>query len=175
MFADIYQHCWYIDVAYNKKAGMNRLKNWHIFSFIFILLVASQLIVDKFLADLLIAGIFVFVSTYFLFIGDTLRQLAKEKTNWYFVFNFFYLLLFYVLLILDFQLGNGAIVIGLSVYFVFSYIYVADELAVALRKAEGKNTSDFKQQAEFLFFFLWPVGIWFLQPRINKLTVERIK
>ena len=148
---------------------MNRLQNWHIFSIILLLLVASRLFEDKFLADLLIAGIFIFVTSYFLLIGETLNQLTKGKTNWYFVFNCIFMLMFYTLSILQFTVENGPLAIGIGVYFTFSYIYVADELAITLRKAEGKDVSNFKQRTEFLLFFIWPVGIWFLQPRINRL------
>jgi ABC-type uncharacterized transport system permease subunit len=79
------------------------------------------------------------------------------------------MIIFYVLSIVEVRIANGIIVMVLSIYFGFSCIYVADELAVGIRKAEGKEVSNFKQATEFLLFFVWPIGIWFLQPRVNKL------
>lgn len=79
------------------------------------------------------------------------------------------MIIFYFLSVSKIGTGNDELMIGLAIYFGFSYIYVVDELAVGLRKAEGKEVSNFKQAPEFLLFFLWPIGIWILQPRINKL------
>lgn len=148
---------------------MNSLKNWQIFFIIVFPLIVSELINDQFINSLFKAGFFVIVVSYFLLIGDFLNRLNNGKSNWFFVFNCFFMIIFYVLSIVEVGIANGIIVMVLSIYFGFSYIYVADELAVGIRKAEGKEVSNFKQATEFLLFFVWPIGIWFLQPRVNKL------
>lgn len=129
----------------------------------------SKFFSDEFIRDLIGGGIFLVVISYFLLIGDFLNQLNRGRSNWFFIINCFFMIIFYFLTALNMGSLNEGLLIGLSIYYMFSYIYVADELAIGLRKAEGKEVSNFKQGPDFLLFFLWPVGIWILQPRINKL------
>lgn len=86
-----------------------------------------------------------------------------------FFLNCLFMIIFYFLVVINLVPENEGFLIGAAAYFMFAYIYVADELAVGLRKAEGKEVSIFKQAPEFILFFVWPIGIWILQPRINKL------
>ena len=148
---------------------MNSLKNWQIFLIIVFPLLVSGLFDDEFIKDLIKGGFFIVLVAYYLLIGDFLNQLNSGRSKWFFTFNCFFMIIFYFLSALKIGLGNEVLVIGLAIYFGFSYIYVADELAIGLRKAEGKEVSNFKQAPDFLLFFLWPIGIWILQPRINKL------
>lgn len=148
---------------------MNSLKNWQVFLMIIFPLLVSGLFGDEFIKDIIKGGFFIVVAAYFLLIGDFLNQMNTGKNNWFFLINCFFMIIFYFYFILKIGLINEGLMIGLAIYFAFSYIYVADELAVGLRKAEGKEVSNFKQAPDFLLFFLWPIGIWILQPRINKL------
>ena len=132
-------------------------------------LLISRLFDDEFIKDLIEGGFFIVVISYFLLIGEFLNQLNSGKSHWFFLLNCFFMMIFYFMSVINLGLVNEGLIIGAAIYFLFAYIYVADELAVGLRKAEGKETSNFKQAPDFLLFFLWPIGIWILQPRINQL------
>jgi|3_EtaG_2_1085321.scaffolds.fasta_scaffold125444_1 hypothetical protein len=147
---------------------MKRLSNWHIFIVFLALIIGSQIIEDELISELFTAGIFIFIISYFLLTAEELRENANKKTNWFYVFNCIFMLLVYSLSLAGIKIDEGIIVLPILGYFAFSYIYVTDELAILLRNSEGKETGNFKQKKEFLLFFLWPVGIWFLQPRLRK-------
>ena len=114
---------------------------------------------DEITKDLVEAGFFLVVITYFLLIGDFLNNINSRKNHWFFMFNCFFMIILYFLSGFNFNIEKEALVIGLGTYFLFAYIFVTDELAVRLRKAEGKNVSNYKQAPDFLLFFIWPIGI----------------
>lgn len=148
---------------------MNKLKNWQLFLISIFPVFVSRLFDDEFTKDLIEAGFFLVVITYFLLIGDFLNNINSRKNHWFFLFNCSFIIILYFLSSFNFNIEKEALITGLGIYFLFAYVFVTDELAVKLRKAEGKDVSNYKQASDFLLFFIWPVGIWILQPRINKL------
>ncbi len=66
--------------------------------------------------------------------------------------------------------GDNLIIwIIVLVYFLIAFLQTVDHLALLLRTAENKETDNYKQRNEFILFFIWPIGVWTLQPRINKI------
>jgi hypothetical protein len=66
--------------------------------------------------------------------------------------------------------GDNLVVwIIVMVYFLVAFLQTVDHLALLLRTAEKKETDNYKQRNEFLLFFILPIGVWTLQPRINNL------
>ena len=62
------------------------------------------------------------------------------------------------------------IIIPCHLLAIFAILYSFYVLAKLLKTAEKQRESDFEDFiAEFFFFWIFPIGIWFIQPRINKL------
>jgi hypothetical protein len=69
-------------------------------------------------------------------------------------------------------LASEEMLIGASVFMLYglgAFLQIIDHVAILIRTNEQKELDSYKQRAEFLLLFFWPVGIWFLQPRINKI------
>jgi hypothetical protein len=78
------------------------------------------------------------------------------------------------------QLATGLIVVGailvvlLHLFSIFCILHTYYFTAKVIRSAETKmhlRTSDFI--GEFFLIWFFPIGVWFLQPKVNKLYAER--
>ena len=119
---------------------------------------------------------FVLCFFWILIIGHGLYDYLPKNINLnydFFVINFFIWLASYVIIIIISD-GKGMIFHGFAalvlfyVFFAFIYciLYTAKTLKT-VEKGEKVETSEYIG-AFFLILFL-PIGIWFLQPRINKI------
>ena len=124
-------------------------------------LLISRWFDDEFIKDLIEGGFFIVVISYFLLIGDFLNQLNSGKSHWFYLLNCFFMIIFYFLSVINLGLENKGLMIGAAIYFAFAYIYVADELAVGLRKAEGKEVSNFSRRQTFYCFSYGQLGFGF--------------
>lgn len=61
----------------------------------------------------------------------------------------------------------------LFLYVLFAYMHVHWFPASLLQTVEtGQRPDALKAVQWFLLYFFWPVGVWFIQPRLNKLSEE---
>ena len=116
----------------------------------------------------------VFVMFYYLTTGEFLKDLGTQKLKGqnFFRFNCAYMLTMTIVINAGGTeiFGDNLIIwIIVMVYFLIAFLQTVDHLALLLRTAENKETDNYKQRTEFLLFFIWPIGIWTLQPRINKI------
>jgi hypothetical protein len=66
------------------------------------------------------------------------------------------------------------IVLPLHLFSMFCIFYCLRFVAKALKSAEYQRNTTFSDYAgEFFLFWFFPVGVWILQPRINKLFAEQ--
>ena len=151
---------------------MERLQNWQMFLLIIFPLIASNWFNDEFVQTILKALVLPVIFSCFLLTGEFLNQFANKQRFWFFRINCFYLIIITFLVYFDFNLPISIIIFLLG-YCFFSIFYVIDHLAILIRIAEQKDVTNYKQQKEFLLFFFWPIGLWFLQPRINKLANKK--
>lgn len=76
---------------------------------------------------------------------------------------------------IDFTPALSMLVIGIMVplnfFLVFSAFYTYYFNARLLKSIDLERNAEFSDYInEFVLFWFWPVGVWFLQPRINKLN-----
>lgn len=154
-------------------------KHWQIF---LILLIGSFLInftieFDLTLTVLLRAvGILIYYSWY-LFIGHGLFEYLPKKIELnynLFVTNFFVWMAAYVAIII-YSDGSGMTFTGLAAipmfYVLYAIVHVFLFPARVLKSVEIKHKASFSQYIfHVLMMIFWPIGVWFLQPRINKIA-----
>lgn len=151
---------------------MYRLKHWQIFILSFIPLFTALHIEDEYYRELIKSISLLPVIFYFFSVGTYLNNINEIKNNYFFVFNCVYMMIVIVLIGgLGGKILNEHMIISilLMIYFLLAYIQVVDHLAIQLRIAEGKAVDNYKQYPDFLLFFIWPIGLWMLQPRIEKI------
>lgn len=95
------------------------------------------------------------------------------------IFHFFINLLSKFIILLDLTFNNiyvtlhNFIIVSLSIVSILSYLYVMYFIAKSLKSLELNNEITFKDfRKEFFLLVLLPIGIWFIQPRINKIFAE---
>jgi len=152
---------------------MARLKHWHLFLIFFAPLFTALHVEDQFYKQTLQSISLSFIMIYFLSIGEYLQGIRGISGHNFFRVNCFYLVMFTVLIAIvgDFASEEFLIVGLVSVaYALLAIVQVIDHVAILIRTNERKELDNFKQRAEFMLLFFWPVGIWILQPRINKIS-----
>lgn len=63
---------------------------------------------------------------------------------------------------------NNLIKIPALVYYPIAYILVINYLATQLVIAENRTENNYNKY--FIMFFVLPMGVWLIQPRINKVN-----
>lgn len=105
----------------------------------------------------------------------------RLKTVWFKLFFFFplayiiFFMWFFLSLISNgFQpIGFFAIILPLHIFSMFCIIYCLYFVAKTLKMAELKRAVTFNDFiAEFFMIWFYPVGVWIIQPKINKIILE---
>jgi hypothetical protein len=113
-----------------------------------------------------------FIVIYLLTIGEYLQGIIEVHGHGFFRIKCGYLMSFMILIgtASDFA-SEEFLVMGLVVtaYALLAIVQVIDHVAILIRVNEKKELDNYKQKGEFMLLFFWPIGIWFLQPRINKI------
>lgn len=155
---------------------MNKLKHWQLFGIALIPFFISLYVDNEYYNGLTKSLSVVFVLFYYLTIGEFLNDTgAKEiKGHNFFRFNCAYMLIMTIIINAggaDIFAGNLALILIVIVmaYFLLAFLQTVEHLALLLRNVENKKNDNYKQVHEFLLFFIWPIGIWVLQPRINNI------
>lgn len=152
---------------------MERLKHWHLFLIFVLPLFLALHLDDAFYRRILGSVSLIFILIYFLTIGEYLYCIKEMKGHRCFRINCFYLV---VLTVLFGNVSNvvpgefWSIMLLLVLYALIALIHVIEHVALLIRAVEKKPVDAFNQKAEFLLLFFWPLGVWFLQPRINRLA-----
>ena len=116
------------------------------------------------------------VSFWYLTLGDQLNNLLPKqiRRNYnFFIFNCLYIILWSVILIIVFDgkynfTGYDGI---FGIYLAIAIFQIVGFIAKTLKTIELNRIPGIGEFIGDLFlFFLWPIGIWFLQPRINKIA-----
>lgn len=151
---------------------MERLKHWQLFGLVSLPIFISWHLTDQLYKDLSSVISLLIVILHFFAVGSFLENLRNQTHSHFFRFNIIYLivyLLFAGTASLNIVELDSYIFLIFPMYCLLALIQVMDHIAILLRLCEGKDASDYKQVKEFGQLFFWPVGIWFFQPRINRL------
>jgi hypothetical protein len=152
---------------------MERFKHWHLFLIFFAPFFIGLHVENQFYRDILHSISLSFIVIYLLTIGEYLQGIKEINGHTFFRINCSYLVIFMILI------GNAShfaseelLVVGLVSlgYALLAIVQVIDHVAILIRVNENKELDNYKQKSEFMLLFFWPVGIWFLQPRINKIS-----
>ena len=152
---------------------MERFKHWHLFLIFFGPLFIGFHVENQFYQGILHSISLSFIVIYLLTIGEYLQGIKEISGHTFFRINCSYLVIFIILTgnASDFASEQFFIVGLVSVaYALISIIQVIDHVAILIRANENKKLDSYRQKTEFMLLFFWPVGIWFLQPRINKIS-----
>ncbi|KXX71552.1 hypothetical protein [Flammeovirga sp. SJP92] len=159
-----------------------KLKHWQVF---FIQIIGLVLLYvsfsDPFLTKIVHSVSFVLIHLWIIIIGletNNYVSEAEEKSNAFFLLNIVLVIGLYIFLIMS---GiNNITVTGwyalIGFYFIFAflqiYIFGANSLNRLYRTAGRKE----EESSISLFFMLlfWPIGIWIIQPKINK-VIQRVE
>ena len=156
-----------------------RLKHWQIFPILVIGLFLSNFKIDgnQTLTTILLVTGLTFYFSWTLLVGHGLYQLIPDKFelnyNLFIVNSLVWLTAYITIMVLSDGLGMTfkglAILPGLYVFFAFIHflmfpVRTLKSIEIGKKADIGDCVGDF-----FLIAFL-PIGIWFLQPRINKAT-----
>lgn len=123
-------------------------------------------------------GIFLFMLWYWM-LGDSLLNLLPPKieiSNTLFLVNGAIIVLSFAVVVIVFNghyTGNG--ILGfLWVMYLFYALFQFGTFPMRVLKSleQRREVSSGEAIGSALLMFFWPIGIWFVQPRINKVTEE---
>lgn len=103
---------------------------------------------------------------------------AKVEMNYnLFIINWFVFILAYCA-ILIYSDGEGATFTGWAALFMFYVVYALVHILIfpgrLLKSVEMRKKAGFTEYIETVaLMFFWPVGVWFVQPRINEVVMEQ--
>lgn len=169
----------------DNKETMNfilRLKHWQVFLILIVgLFIGNFEIKDNqtLTTTLLLIG----MTTYFawiLLVGHALYQLLPEKIELnynLFLINSFIWLTSYIV-VMAISDGQGMTFSGVEAipgfYVFFAFLYFLMFPARTLKSIEKDRKADIGECiGDFFLIVFLPIGIWFLQPRINKVTADK--
>ncbi|WP_303312324.1 hypothetical protein [Hymenobacter sp. BT730] len=165
-----------------------RLKHWQLFCFLLVPHVASW-----FTNDVDILSIFnflkaVFLMSWLVYLVNAMGRLGVSvhgyNFKWFLVDVFIFLAAVGYSSIIDdpmfhvtttsFKGKNAGFL--LSLYVVFAYFHVHWFITSLLEEKETGQLPDATRRiGTFLLFLFWPIGIWFIQPRINRLWERQMR
>jgi hypothetical protein len=163
-----------------------RIFGMHAWQF-FLLIMLPYLPFGEMVEFILVLGLVVFAFIWAWLLAEELVKKfpgGHTMNHRLFQFNAVYCLVYYFALVFFFDGGytinneNAAsygyslyIILPLHIYLMFAFFYNVYFLAKAIKMAETRNKdisfADFG--GVFLAFFFYPVGVWFVQPRIRDL------
>lgn len=159
-----------------------RLKHWQVFIILIIGLFVGNFEIEgnqTLTAILLSFG----MTTYFLWIllvGHGLYQILPEKIdlnyNLFLINSFIWLTAYIIVMVISD--GQGMTFKGLAAlpgfYVFYAFLYFLMFPARTLKSIEKNKKADIGECiGDFFLIVFLPIGIWFLQPRINKVTIDQ--
>ena len=163
---------------------MSRLKSWQAFLYVIValFLINFTIVGNNFATAVLhVIGMLMYFSWYVL-IGHELYHLVPSKIGYsynLFVVNYCLLVTLFGILVFLFVDGGQIHLTGAPAlsgfYLLFALIDLMLFPARVLRTLELRRTVPKRECiGEFIMMLFLPIGIWFLQPRINKVYSEDI-
>jgi len=160
-----------------------KLKHWQVFAIIFAGLLMSNFQIENQKEVSIIISIIGTLLCFIwpLLIGHGLYQLLPERI--YFNYNFFiinsFIWLAAYVAIMAISGGQGMTFHGLAAlpgfYFFYAFVYyVAFPVRVLKSIENGRKATLQEYIGDFFLVIFLPFGIWFLQPRINKVAQREI-
>jgi hypothetical protein len=159
-----------------------KAKHWQIFLILMLLsFIGNISISDSSILEIIFGSLFLLAIVSFpLLIGNELYEYVPEnvKLN----YNLFLVNGALVLLIVGIALvfGDGqhyefSGLAALPIYYViFAYLHIYAFPVKELKSIELGREVKFREYAgDVVLMLIWPIGIWFIQPRINKVISER--
>lgn len=159
-----------------------KLKHWQVFLILLFASITSNFTWqdhDEFNLLINLTGSIAYFAWY-LILGLELTEFSPprvELPRTMFIINSFFLIFSVIVLIAAFDgsySGNGLfgfIWVVYMFYALFQFIFYPSR---AFRTAELKKEVSFGQYfGSFLLIFFWPIGIWWIQPRINRIVKGR--
>lgn len=156
-----------------------RLKHWQVFLILLISAIASNFTWTNHEAFTLGANLFGLLVYFFwlLAVGLELTEYLPSKVELprtFFVINGVILLISMVIVmtVFDGQYSDNSLVGFLwIIYLMFAMFQFLFYPAKALKSVEQENEATFAQYfGYFLLMIFWPVGIWSIQPKLNKIN-----
>lgn len=156
-----------------------RLKHWQVFFALIVGLFISNFKIDgnqTLTTILLLTGMTIYFS-WMLLVGHGLYQLLPDKIEMnynLFIINSFVWLTAYVVVMIISD-GQGMTFTGLvalpGFYVFYAFLHVIMFPVRTLKSIEKGRRADIGEcMGDFFLAVFLPIGIWFLQPRINKVT-----
>jgi len=156
-----------------------KMKHWQVFLLFALLYVASKSPFSNQLTNgsLFLVALVGYVGWYAV-LGNTLYNYLPRGTTYnlvWFLINAFLLIVSFgaVLILFDgnLQIDGLAAILGFYIFFAIGHLFWLP--AAALVASETKKKPEFSQYAgTMLQLIFWPVGIWFIQPRLNRLQAS---
>jgi hypothetical protein len=159
-----------------------KLKHWQVFLALIVGLFLSNFKIEDnqtLTTILLLTGMTLYFS-WMLFVGHGLYQLLPDQIdmnyNLFIINSFVWLTAYIVVMILSD--GEGMTFTGLAAlplfYVFYAFLHYIMFPVRTLRSIEKGKTADIGECiGDFLLVIFLPIGIWFLQPRINKITEQQ--
>ena len=156
-----------------------KLKHWQAFSlFAFCYLAANQLLSSLLLTGYIIILLVVGFVGWYAILGNTLHQYLPRgvtySISWFLADAFLIIAVYGATLIFfngNLELSGFEAIPGLYFFFAIGHLFWLP--AVSLVAIEQKSVPTFSQYAGTLIqLIIWPLGIWFIQPRLNRIATE---
>ena len=153
-----------------------KTKHWQVFVFLAAIYYLSTYCTDNSLISVSVFSVLLvgYIGWYAL-LGNTLYKYLPRKIEysitWFLLDALLLILVYGVIIILfdgDLRVDGLAAIPFLYLFFAIAHLFWLP--AALLVSIESKSKPSFSQYAgTMLQLFFWPVGIWFIQPRLNKI------
>ncbi len=161
-----------------------RLKHWQVFLILMVGFIFSNLTWtnhDLFNLSINLVGSILFF-LWHVAIGLELTEHLPPKEDpltTLFIINTFVIIISMIVIIVFFDgyySSNGLLGFLWVAYLIFALIQFFIYLSKALYTLEKENAASFEQYVGyFLLFAFWPIGIWWIQPKLNKIWTSNIE
>lgn len=148
-------------------------KHWQVLAVILFPHLINQL-VDGFMSVVCsILGLFFYL--FWLLIITTAIKDRQGINSSFFIINVFYVFSYYSIMNILFEPNSGFALSGLpaigGIYFILAFLYIIAYTAKTIIGAETRNSNPQLTSAiyECILIILYPIGVWLIQPRINRL------
>ncbi|HXM92819.1 MAG TPA: hypothetical protein VOA64_00970 [Candidatus Dormibacteraeota bacterium] len=173
-----------------------RAKHWQIFLLLFVVPTIAEFAAIGFVKTtirswndvdgatlLLLGAMFLYLLCFLAWywsLGTFLTSMVESDlklNDGFFRFALLYPLLYmpvFFWIMLSPSLGSAAVLIPLHLFCMFCLLYALYFVSKNLVMAEtGKSASFYDYAGPFFLNWFYPIGIWFIQPRVNRLYAER--